>query len=514
MRWVVWAVVAVLVCLGRALPMGDAEDAGGGSEVRECGQELRQIRIFPRDLAMLQKRIDKVDFTSIDPDVLLMFSYQVITDKKITGATKGRHSFIVVVNATGHIVGASRWNMRLWTPKLLNCSTVYMLSTTTDTHEDYRSNARFTMWNSETGRQVRVPIKGATHDLHYDPGRRTLFWLKNLMLSNPCQYPNALCPDRKLESGSFKSDDIIRSKLNGQVLWRWNTVDQLLRSNATFSAPFAFGDQCDTDFAHMNTIIHSEEQSAVYWNSRTLHSFFKVAVPSGRILWSVGRFSTLTLYDEAGNEAKELFHNAHGLHPIGDSSFLLFDNLHKGPCGDHSRLLRIHVDEAARTARIAWVWAPSDPFQCQQLYRNYGGGSFHLPSGHVVGTFGDRPQHYIVGVSAAGKTEFSMGVRQAFVYDAILFYRRPLPRGVVDHGDTVSLDAYDAFYAVRATNATLEVVGLCGAAFRRSRPVVFLPFWQATPLTVATPTGSGFELRLTNADGVTATHRVPRNCAP
>lgn len=51
----------------------------------------------------------------------------------------------------GDIVGASRWNMRLWTPKLLNCSTIYMLSTAMDTHEDYRSNARCVLCCASTG---------------------------------------------------------------------------------------------------------------------------------------------------------------------------------------------------------------------------------------------------------------------------------------------------------------------------------------------------------------------------
>ena len=199
--FLVWLVLSVL-----------AEAATAG-----CGQELMKIRVFPRDLLLLQRKIDRVDFTHIDPDVFLMFGYQVITDKKITGATKGRHSFIVIVNATGDIVGASRWNMRLWTPKLLNCSTVYMLSTTTDTHEDYRSNARFTLWNAESDRMIRVPIRGATHDLHYDPGSQTLFWLKNLMLHNPCQFPNSVCPDKKLVAAAFKSDNILRCKINGQV---------------------------------------------------------------------------------------------------------------------------------------------------------------------------------------------------------------------------------------------------------------------------------------------------------
>ena len=174
----------------------------------------------------------------------------------------------------------------------------------------------------------------------------------------------------------------------------------------------------------MNTVIYYAGQNVLYWNSRTLHSFFKLDVATGALLWSVGRYATLRMYDEAGREVPELFQNAHGLHPVSDTAFYIFDNLHKGNCGDYSRLLRIEVDEGDGTARITWVWAPNAA-GCARLYRNYGGGSFHLPTGHVIGTFGDRPQHYIVGVSAEGRVEFQMGIKQAFVYDSIMFYRTP-----------------------------------------------------------------------------------------
>uniref|UniRef100_A0A7S4G4W4 Uncharacterized protein n=1 Tax=Eutreptiella gymnastica TaxID=73025 RepID=A0A7S4G4W4_9EUGL len=490
----VWLVLSVL-----------AEAATAG-----CGQELMKIRVFPRDLLLLQRKIDRVDFTHIDPDVFLMFGYQVITDKKITGATKGRHSFIVIVNATGDIVGASRWNMRLWTPKLLNCSTVYMLSTTTDTHEDYRSNARFTLWNAESDRMIRVPIRGATHDLHYDPGSQTLFWLKNLMLHNPCQFPNSVCPDKKLVAAAFKSDNILRCKINGQVVWKWDTVDRLLRQNVSFRTPFSFGDRCDTDFAHMNTVIYYAGQNVLYWNSRTLHSFFKLDVATGALLWSVGRYATLRMYDEAGREVPELFQNAHGLHPVSDTAFYIFDNLHKGNCGDYSRLLRIEVDEGDGTARITWVWAPNAA-GCARLYRNYGGGSFHLPTGHVIGTFGDRPQHYIVGVSAEGRVEFQMGIKQAFVYDSIMFYRTPRIAQVEVHDTAVSFVVYDALYTVQASDAVAEVESTC-EPFRRQKAVTVLPFWQPNAVVLECPATGGFVIRFVNSAGVAGTHQVHRDC--
>eukprot|EP00667_Euglena_gracilis_P009261 EG_transcript_9404 len=471
-----------------------------------------KINILPRDLAMLRRKIDRVDFSHIDRDLLLMFSYQVILEKKITGATKGRHSFVVVVNATGDIVGASRWNMRLWTPKLLNCSTIYMLSTAMDTHEDYRSNARFTMWNSATNRLVRVPIHGATHDLHYDPPSQTLFWLKNLMLDNPCRFRNSVCTSKKFTAANFKSDDIIRCKMTGQSIWRWSAVERLLETKVPFSVPFSFGDRCDVDFAHMNTVLFSAEQNAVYWNSRTLHSFFKLDATTGRILWSVGRFSTVTMYDEAGAVVPELFHHAHGLHPIANASFLLFDNLQNANCGIRSRLLQIDVDEAKLTARIVWKWAPESPEDCRRLYRNYGGGVHRAPSGLTIGAFGDRPQHSIVGVSLDGKPVFSMGVRQAFVYHAILFRRHALIQDVQLQSHTVSFAVYDALYSVAPVGAAVWVEDHCGGRPPARTPITLLPFWQPTTVTLPRPPRGGFTVRVTTGTGAEARHRVDLPC--
>jgi len=111
-----------------------------------------------------------------------------------------------------------------------------------------------------------------------------------------------------------------------EVVWSWNVFDHL--SMEDFDAlggtwlPSSTGYQ-EYDWTHLNAMIFSEQESAIYISIRHLSRITKIAYPSGEVIWNMGRdmpSGEVTLGNDFG------FSFQHGLQKLENGNIVTFDN--------------------------------------------------------------------------------------------------------------------------------------------------------------------------------------------
>ena len=105
------------------------------------------------------------------------------------------------------------------------------------------------------------------------------------------------------------------------------------------------------------------------------------------MLWGIGRYGDVPMFDDAGQKLPQLFSHSHGLTRVDTDRFVTFDNdawMAKGfvtTC-TRSRVEEFVWDRKANKARVTWQWR-ADKGICRQVQ----GGVVRLPNGNTLGAF-------------------------------------------------------------------------------------------------------------------------------
>ena len=145
-----------------------------------------------------------------------------------------------------------------------------------------------------------------------------------------------------------------------EEVWSWSTFDYF--SMQDFDAlggswlPSATGYQ-EYDWTHVNAIIFSEIESAIYISTRHLSRITKIEYPSGNIVWNIGRdmpSGDVTIGNDLG------FSFQHGLQKLDNGNIVTLDNgnLSETFLGTDSPVTRaIEISVNNNQADIVWEYS-------------------------------------------------------------------------------------------------------------------------------------------------------------
>ena len=133
------------------------------------------------------------------------------------------------------------------------------------------------------------------------------------------------------------------------------------------------------DWTHVNALIFSESESAIYISTRHLSRITKIAYPSGEVIWNMGRempSGDATLGNEIG------FSFQHGLQRLDNGNIVTVDqgNLRAVVLGTDypiSRALEIEINQNQSSI----VWQYSLP---ENLFGFASGNAQKLDNGNVL----------------------------------------------------------------------------------------------------------------------------------
>ena len=486
----------------------------------------------------------------------------------------GYKSYVVAMHANGSLLAS--WNfpgLRIWTVTFINSSAFYGLTTRHDTDWDFRKFARFIVYNFQTNVLESLPLPGGTHWAEYDARSNSLLWLQNRLVTVNCHLVSSngtleavraamLCPalfvDKDIKLPTLLSDDIVEFALKPKIkeTFRFRVFEELLRKEQHLFKfdpfPLKGGALGHRDFVHANCVFKDPAEGVIYLNSLSLSSIFKISYITGHIIWTIGANANgYRMFDEEGNSVSHLFKWAHALTYLGNSTFLMFDNL-GGPRLDrglvnaemdtlsmkhlHSdvaanigfrghrgatRLLKFHVDEARRRAQILWQWTPPLVVDRLRFSRVNGGGAAPLLHGGVVGAFGpakrtasgDITGHQYVAMVDGQAERLRVRFADSFIYTVTTFYDSPVIQIVSQDTDSVLVHCFDFLNRRWPSEGTLVVSSLCSISSqsRKTYGFHFKPHWQPTEVHVARPAGR-VQLVLYNQEGLAGTTVLKGTC--
>eukprot|EP00906_Rhabdomonas_costata_P024380 RCo035055 len=402
-----------------------------------------------------------------DPELFYVFGCQMLKPSNDSFSTE-----LVVMNSTGHLMASKFFpSCRIWTTTLINSSTLYALATESDTDWDWSRMASFLLYNFRTGALTRVPLPGGTHWVDYDEQTQTILWLRNRMHRVDCgvirKRPSLRCPSLFLQSrirhNMVITDDIVEQTLDGHVTFEWDVFQRLVRREArefVFAPmPMRRWKGQHPDYVHANCVFRDKAENVIYLNSLSLSSIFKIDRGTGRLLWVIGRHSKFKMFDVSGREVPTLFHQAHSLNPLGNDTFLIFDNRGGLVAGQEStRLVVFQVSRANRSARVLWEWAPVTAEEVTDFHRVAGGGVHPQLDGGYVGAFGEPMTNHILTVTPGYPSPtLRVEVRRAFVQEVAAFYDRPKLWAIRHGRSAVRLRCLSNLRLLHSTQAELWV---------------------------------------------------------
>lgn len=166
------------------------------------------------------------------------------------------------------------------------------------------------------------------------------------------------------------------------VTWTWNLCDHYLPEEVV------------PDWSHLNTASLWPGGEFLLVSSRNQNALFKVAFPSGEILWKLGPNGDFEVDDEA------VFYQQHDPECQNNGNILLFDNGLSG-VRESSRALELKVDETSMKVEKVWEFTPAPP-----IFAPIWGDSDRQPNGNTLVVFGQRsttlPSH-VIEVNASGQ---------------------------------------------------------------------------------------------------------------
>ena len=151
-----------------------------------------------------------------------------------------------------------------------------------------------------------------------------------------------------------------------EEIWSWNVFDHF--SLDDFDAiggtwlPSSTGYQ-EYDWTHINAVIFSEEENAIYISTRHLSRITKISYPSGEVIWNIGRempSGDVTMGNDLG------FSFQHGLQKLDNGNIVTLDNGNLseeflGSSTPLTRAIEISIDDDE--AGLVWQYTlPQDLF--------------------------------------------------------------------------------------------------------------------------------------------------------
>lgn len=151
-----------------------------------------------------------------------------------------------------------------------------------------------------------------------------------------------------------------------------------------------------SDWSHLNTVVVWPDQQHLLVSSRTQDALYKVAYPSGEVLWKLGRDD-----DFEWEDPQDKFWQQHAPEFLpGGKRILLFDNGMEG-VREYGRALELEVDEQAMTVEKVWEFVPEP-----RIFTPIWGDANRLPNGNTLVTFGARSKvdaSHLIEVTDAGE---------------------------------------------------------------------------------------------------------------
>jgi Arylsulfotransferase (ASST) len=201
--------------------------------------------------------------------------------------------------------------------------------------------------------------------------------------------------DRGGSRRSWVADGIVQEVdvATGEVLFEWSALEHIPISQAMVGLrAYGSGDSRTDpyDFAHLNSVTEDGDDAFLI-SARNTSAVYRVDRDTGAVQWTLGgKASDFTM---AGDSE---FYWQHDAQRQADGTITLFDNEAAPPKAKRSRGLRLTLDMATLTARVATEYLPPD--------RRLSGSQGNLqvmPNGHVFVGWGSR--HYYSEYTADGE---------------------------------------------------------------------------------------------------------------
>ncbi|SEM28005.1 Arylsulfotransferase (ASST) [bacterium A37T11] len=138
-----------------------------------------------------------------------------------------------------------------------------------------------------------------------------------------------------LRQDTVKGDGIVLFNKRGKKLWEWSALDHL----DPLSNPNIMIDK--KDWGHGNALFRLEDGNFLF-SFRDLNQIWKVAYPSGKVLWKFGEQGDFQM------DPNSMFSAQHSIHITADGHYMLLDN---GDKTKISRALVFDLDTVTKEAK-------------------------------------------------------------------------------------------------------------------------------------------------------------------
>jgi hypothetical protein len=389
----------------------------------------------------------------------------------------------LIVDMNGNIVASE--DDYDYDPELINSTTIFMNNESHGIFWNLRTN------NHEVIELPQLQIFNKHHDIEYNP-------LTDQFLILGREYVDEV--EISGTNFSIMHDSIILTDRNNDTSWYWSGAENIpfdkeyyYLTNHTWGGNIA-------DWTHGNTIFWDmEEKNICYFNSRHLHTIYKINMTNGEIIWSLGEYrSNFTLYNLAGEEVSSLFYGAHSLEKIGDNKFIIYDNDEYNTTNFLSnwpRYVEFEIDEENWEAREIFTWTIPD----NNVYiGKHWGDADHLPLNNILGTAstgsgGGDEWVILTEVNKDGEIVWEFAINGTFTYRAERFYNAPVVSinetsltSVKGMNSIINITVWNSFRERKSSSG--RVVVLSGESVLTEQNFEFLPYWQDTYLSIEIPT--------------------------
>jgi hypothetical protein len=188
---------------------------------------------------------------------------------------------------------------------------------------------------------------------------------------------------------------------DGSLLWEWHTADHFDVSDISVTTLEGVS---VLNLTHGNSIDIDADGNYLI-SFRNLNEVTKVDAVTGEVLWRWGgRRNEFTLL----GDPKGSFEQQHGVRVVRLGEIQLLDNSYEAP----SRFVRYAIDEAARTATLAWEYVDGP-----EVHTRVGGSTQVYPDGGGLVSIGRAGRVVEVGASGHKRWEIT-GIDDLYVFRA------------------------------------------------------------------------------------------------
>ncbi|MFX0125348.1 MAG: aryl-sulfate sulfotransferase [Candidatus Hodarchaeota archaeon] len=334
-----------------------------------------------------------------------------------------------------------------------------------------------TLWNIFNNKTNDLGFAGH-HDYEYNPVNHTFFTLHLY--------------DIEFEGNVYRFDKILEFNATGHEVWSLDTRSFISESQW---CPYQDVQANSRDITHSNSLSFDVDKGILYYHARNVNTFYKIDYKTKNVIWGLGEYGNFTLFDQNGNQRKNIFYHAHAVELIDDNTFILFDNDYHNQTNhlnERSRIVEITINETTMVAAVSWAWeAPHN------YYSFYWGNADRLPNGNRFATFGTfkHPNTDIgarlVEVNNKGEIVWEMNFpprNDTFfgVYRVDRFHFKPIldsPQDITAFSDNDLNVTWHSWYNYRSNVQKIGEYTL----YLDEKPInnsmfIYNKFWQSKPL--------------------------------